>query len=120
MVDGRETGPWPTPCGIIRVTALWVLCRYRHKTHWSGHENRLARQYGERFGDDAYAMEELVAELGAAFLCGDLGITVEPRPDHAAYIDYWLRIMKGDRKAIFTAASAANKAAEYLKSLGGA
>ena len=60
------------------------------------------------------------AELGAAFLCGDLGITVEPRPDHAAYIDHWLRILKGDRKAIFTAASAANKAAEYLKSLGGA
>ena len=55
-----------------------------------------------------------VAELGAAFLCGDLGITIEPRPDHAAYIDHWLKIMKGDRKAIFTAASAANKAAEYL------
>jgi antirestriction protein ArdC len=60
-----------------------------------------------------------VAELGAAFLCGDLGITIEPRPDHAAYIDHWLKIMKGDRKAIFTAASAANKAAEYLLSKGG-
>ena len=58
-----------------------------------------------------------VAELGAAFLCGDLGITAEPRPDHAAYIDNWLRILKSDRKAIFTAASAANKAAEYLASL---
>ena len=58
-----------------------------------------------------------VAELGAAFLCGDLGITVEPRPDHADYIGHWLRILKGDRKAIFTAASAANKAAEYLLSL---
>ena len=58
-----------------------------------------------------------VAELGAAFLCGDLGITVEPRADHADYIGHWLRILKGDRKAIFTAASAANKAAEYLKSI---
>lgn len=58
-----------------------------------------------------------VAELGAAFLCGDLGITNEPRPDHADYIGHWLRILKGDRKAIFTAASAANKAAEYLKSI---
>ena len=55
-----------------------------------------------------------VAELGAAFLCGDLGITAEPRADHADYIGHWLRIMKGDRKAIFTVASAANKAAEFL------
>ena len=55
-----------------------------------------------------------IAELSAAFLCGDLGITVEPRPDHADYIGHWLRILKGDRKAIFTAASAANKAAQYL------
>lgn len=61
-----------------------------------------------------------VAELGAAFLCGDLGITAEPRTDHADYIGHWLRILKGDRKAIFTAASAANKASEYLKSLAGA
>jgi len=58
-----------------------------------------------------------VAELGAAFLCGDLGISAEPRPDHAAYIDNWLRILKSDRKAIFTAASAANKAAELLANL---
>ena len=53
-------------------------------------------------------------KLGAAFLCGDLGITAEPRPDHADYIGHWLRILKADRKAIFTAASAANKAAEFL------
>lgn len=86
-------------------------------SHWSGAEHRLARTLGERFGDDAYAMEEMVAELSAAFLCGDLGITVEPRPDHADYIGHWLRILKGDRKAIFTAASAANKAAEYLLGL---
>jgi antirestriction protein ArdC len=63
-------------------------------------------------------MEELVAELGAAFLCADLGVTAEPRPDHAAYIDHWLRIMKGDRKAIFAAASAASKAGDFLSSLG--
>ncbi len=61
-----------------------------------------------------------IAELGAAFLCGDLGITAEPRVDHADYIGHWLRILKGDRKAIFTAASAANKASEFLKSLAGA
>ena len=95
----------------------WYSTLLHELTHWSGAENRLARTFGERFGDDAYAMEEMVAELSAAFLCGDLGITVEPRPDHADYIGHWLRILKGDRKAIFTAASAANKAAEYLLSL---
>jgi antirestriction protein ArdC len=92
----------------------WYSTLLHELTHWSGADNRLARTFGERFGDDAYAMEEMVAELSAAFLCGDLGISVEPRPDHADYIGHWLRILKGDRKAIFTAASAANKAAEYL------
>ena len=58
-----------------------------------------------------------IAELGAAFLCGDLGITAEPRADHAEYIGHWLRILKADSKAIFTAASAANKAAEFLTRL---
>ena len=87
-------------------------------THWSGASHRLDRTFGKRFGDDAYAMEELVAELGAAFLCGDLGISAEPRADHAAYIDSWLRILKGDRKAIFAAASAASKAAEFLNGIG--
>lgn len=96
----------------------WYSTLLHELSHWSGAERRLARTFGERFGDDAYAMEEMVAELSAAFLCGDLGITVEPRPDHADYIGHWLRILKGDRKAIFTAASAANKAAEYLLSLG--
>ena len=95
-------------------TEGWYSTLLHELTHWSGAEHRLARTFGERFGDDAYAMEEMVAELGAAFLCGDLGITAEPRPDHADYIGHWLRILKADRKAIFTAASAANKAAEFL------
>lgn len=95
-------------------TEAWYSTLLHELTHWSGAENRMARTFGERFGDDAYAMEEMVAELGAAFLCGDLGITSEPRKDHADYIGHWLRILKADRKAIFTAASAANKASEFL------
>jgi antirestriction protein ArdC len=95
-------------------TEAWYSTLLHELTHWSGAEHRMARTFGERFGDDAYAMEEMVAELGAAFLCGDLGITVEPRPDHADYIGHWLRILKADHKAIFTAASAANKASEFL------
>lgn len=96
------------------ATEGWYATLLHELTHWSGASQRLDRKFGERFGDDAYAMEELVAELGAAFLCGDLGISAEPRADHAAYIDSWLRILKGDRKAIFAAASAASRAAEYL------
>ncbi len=99
------------------ATEGWYSTLLHELVHYSGAEHRLNRTFGERFGDDAYAMEEMTAELGAAFLCGDLGITAEPRPDHADYIGHWLRILKGDRKAIFTAASAANKASEYLASL---
>jgi antirestriction protein ArdC len=86
-------------------------------THWTGHDRRCDRQFGKRFGDDAYALEELVAELGAAFLCADLGVTLTPRPDHAAYIDNWLKVLKADKKAIFTAASQAAKATDYLGGL---
>jgi antirestriction protein ArdC len=87
--------------------------------HWTGHRERLAREFGKRFGDTAYAREELVAELGAAFLCADLGITPEPRDDHAAYLAHWLRILKEDKRAIFSAASHAQKAADYLHGLQG-
>jgi antirestriction protein ArdC len=83
-------------------------------THWTGPKHRLDRILGKRFGDEAYAMEELVAELGAAFACAALGIASEPRPDHAAYIDHWLRVLKRDNRAIFTAATKAQEAFEYL------
>lgn len=85
--------------------------------HWSGVKSRLDRDMSGRFGSEAYAVEELVAELGAAFLCGDLGITPEPRTDHACYIKNWLSVLKSDKKAIFTAASKASQAANWLLSL---
>lgn len=96
------------------ATEGWYATLLHELTHWSGAAHRLDRTFGKRFGDDAYAMEEMTAELGAAFLCGDLRIAPQPRPDHAAYIAHWLRILKADRKAIFAAASAASKAADYL------
>jgi antirestriction protein ArdC len=87
-------------------------------THWTRHESRLNRDFGrKRFGDEGYAVEELVAELGAAYLCADLGITPEVREDHAAYIENWLKVLKNDKRAIFAAASHASKATEYLHSL---
>ncbi len=69
------------------------------------------------FEPKPYAMEELVAELGAAFLCAELGITLEPRLDHAQYLASWLSVLKADKKAIFAAASAASKATDYLAQL---
>lgn len=84
-------------------------------THWTRHESRLDRDFGrKRFGDEGYAREELVAELGAAFLCADLGLKLEDREDHAAYIGSWLKVLKNDKRAIFTAAAHAQKAADYL------
>jgi antirestriction protein ArdC len=85
--------------------------------HWTGHGDRVGREFGKRFGDTAYAREELVAELGAAFLCADLGITPEPREDHAAYLAHWLGILKEDKRAIFSAARHAQKAVDYLHGL---
>lgn len=84
-------------------------------THWTGHKTRLAREYGKRFADRAYAFEELIAELGAAFLSADLDLAPEPREDHAAYLAHWLDVLKADKRAIFTAASQAQRAADFLK-----
>jgi antirestriction protein ArdC len=87
-------------------------------THWTRHGKRLERDFGrKRWGDEGYAMEELVAELGAAFVSAELDLTPEPREDHAAYIASWLKVLKNDKRAIFTAASHAQRAADYLSGL---
>jgi antirestriction protein ArdC len=81
-------------------------------THWSGHQRRLNRVLGRRHGIDAYAFEELVAEMGAAFLCAHCGLP--GRLEHASYIDSWLDALKRDKRLIFVAAGAAQKAADYV------
>jgi antirestriction protein ArdC len=87
-------------------------------THWSGAKHRLARDMGKRFGDAAYAGEELVAEIASAFLCAELGITEgTPRADHAQYLAQWLTLMKSDSRAIFAASAKASEAVAYLKRL---
>ena len=86
-----------------------------HETgHWTAKVGRCDRQLGKRFGDNAYSVEELIAELTAAFTLAHLGLSSEPRPDHAQYIQSWLRVLKADKRAIFTAASKAQQAADYL------
>jgi len=83
-------------------------------THWTGHESRLARDFSGRFGSNAYAFEELIAEMGSAFLCAHIGISAEPRADHAAYLAHWLDVLRADKKAIFTAASKAQAASDLV------
>jgi len=85
--------------------------------HYTAAPHRLDRDLKGRFGDESYAAEELVAELGAAFLCAALGVENQPRPDHAAYVQNWLKVLRNDNRAIFTAASKAQAAAEWLHSL---
>lgn len=86
--------------------------------HWTKHAKRLDRSFDQkRWGDEGYAMEELVAELGSAFLCADLAITPEVREDHADYIGHWLKVLTNDKKAVFTAAAHAQKAVDFLHGL---
>ena len=87
-------------------------------THWSGAPHRLDRELSGRFGSKSYAMEELVAELGSAFLCADLAISPAPRADHAAYLAGWLKVAKEDPRALFTVASKASQAASFLQGNG--
>jgi antirestriction protein ArdC len=83
--------------------------------HWTGHKSRLDRDLRSRFGERAYAAEELVAELCAAFLCAEFSIDGDLR--HAAYIATWIGLLEADHKAFFTASSKAQAAADYLRSL---
>jgi antirestriction protein ArdC len=101
-----------TPQEAFYATELHEL------SHWSGAECRLNREKGKRFADRVYAFEELIAETSAAFLCAELGITNEPRADHAQYIAQYLTILKNDKKAIFSAAAAASAATDFILAFG--
>jgi antirestriction protein ArdC len=93
--------------------AYYATFAHEH-AHWTGHETRLSRDLKNRFGSEAYAMEELVAELAASFTCAALGLTATPRPDHAAYLAHWLGVLRADPKALWTAASKAQEAHDFL------
>jgi antirestriction protein ArdC len=83
--------------------------------HWTGHRSRLDRDLRSRFGGRAYAAEELVAELCAAFLCAEFSIDGDLR--HAGYIASWIGLLKADPRSFFTACSKAQAAADYLRGL---
>jgi len=102
------------PRAAFRAEENYLATALHELGHWAGHTTRLNRDLSGRFGTRWYAAEELVAELSAAFLCAHLGITGELR--HAGYIAIWIELLKHDHKAIFTAASKASQAADYLRS----
>lgn len=107
------------PCiDFFRDSESYYATLAHEVTHWTRHESRLNRDFGrKRYGDEGYAMEELVAELGSAFLSADLELTPEVREDHAAYIASWIKVLKNDKRAIFSAASHAQRAADFLHGL---
>jgi len=108
------------PIEAFRDTESFYATLAHETTHWTKHPERLDRDFGrKKWGDEGYAREELVAELGAAFLCADLEITPEVREDHAAYIESWLQVLKNDKRAIFQAAAHAQRATDYLHKLNG-
>lgn len=87
---------------------------YHEAGHATGAKKRLDRTFGNRFGDELYSREELCAELTAAYIMADLGLACVPRPDHAAYIQSWLTTLRDDPKALITAASKAQAAADWM------
>ena len=111
----------PTPGDILLperarfVDEVHLYSTLLHEmSHWSGAMHRLNRDLTGRFGSESYAIEELVAELSASFLCADLGVAHDPRGNTASYLENWLKVLKNDKRAIVSAAAKAQAAADYL------
>ena len=114
------TGPATTSSACrgsrrFKNAAHFYSTAFHELGHWTGHKSRLARDLRHRFGDRAYAAEELVAELCSAFLCAEFSIDGDLR--HAGYIQNWIGLLKADSRAFFTACSKAQAAADYLRGL---
>ncbi|UVO53733.1 ArdC family protein [Sphingomonas sp. SUN039] len=107
----------PNPDSFVSADHLASTLAHEH-VHWSGHADRLARTFGKKFGDDAYAREELVAELGSGLICADLGLPNDLHDSHANYIGHWLRVLRANKAAIIQAASKAEQAYQFLKAFG--
>ena len=102
----------PEPGAFEDANAYWATMLHE-VTHWTGHGSRCARNLGNRFGSEAYAAEELVAEMGSAFLCTDLGVA--GKLQHAGYVADWIKVLKNDKYALFTAARLAREAVTFAK-----
>ena len=108
------------PFESFRDAASYVAVLGHEHVHWTADPRRVGRDLSRYAKDRSErAREELVAEIGSALLCADLGIVpeLEPRPDHASYVDSWLQVLRGDKRAIFQAAAHAQRAVAYLHQL---
>ena len=107
------------PLASFKNTEGYYATILHELTHWTGHESRCDRNLKGNDGADRadYALKELAAEIASAMQCSMLGITSEPRPDHAHYIKGWLKRLKNDKRAIIKAATLAQKAIDHLEGL---
>ncbi|MCM0032077.1 ArdC family protein [Sandarakinorhabdus limnophila] len=106
------------PFAAFHDAPSYYATRGHETVHWTSHASRLDRSFGrEKWGDAGYAREELVAELGTAFLAADLGLAIAPRPDHASYIASWIKVLQNDTRAIVQAAAHAERAVAFLHQL---
>jgi antirestriction protein ArdC len=103
------------PPRVFPQAAQYYSTALHELTHWTSHPSRCHRQLGQRFGDEWYAMEELIAEVGAAFLCGHCSLDGELH--HAEYLGAWLKILRADTRAIFVAATKAQQASDLILKL---
>lgn len=115
-IPGRDEIHLPAREAFINPEAFYSTAMHE-MTHSTGAKHRLDRDFSGRFGTEAYAFEELIAEMGSAFLNADLGIIGSTLQDHADYLTNWIAILKGDKKAILTAAAQASKAHGFIKGL---
>jgi antirestriction protein ArdC len=113
FVPSRDFISMPAFAGFKGADHFYNVA-FHELTHWTGHKSRLDRDLKHRFGSRSYAAEELIAELGAAFLCAEFGFDGDVR--NAGYIASWIELLKSDERAFFTACSQASKAADYLRS----
>jgi antirestriction protein ArdC len=113
-VPSRDFISMPAFAGVKGADHFYNVV-FHELTHWSGHKARLDRDLKNRFGSRDYAAEELIAELGAAFLCAEFGFDGDVR--NASYIGTWIELLTADKRAFFTACSQASKAADYLRGL---
>lgn len=104
------------PFEVFQSAVAYYATLGHECVHWTGHQSRLARDFSR--STQAYAREELVAELGAAFLCADLSVELEPREAHAAYLGHWLEVLREDKRFLFSAAAHAQRAVTWLEGAG--
>src|SRR5215469_15816867 len=119
IVSSENYDAIATRLGRIPQSGLvqWPLCRYRHNAHASGHSKRLNRDSiteAAPFGSAIYSVEEIVAEMTAAYLCGITGIENRTIDNSAAYVANWLRHLRDQRKLIIHAAAQAQRACDYI------